>query len=451
MGGLKPSNELIQDSGLEDFLKAFADFLLANATGIVVKDRCMSYPLAKEPINAELEITILAGEGFLWAQGIQRSAVPPEELAIWRQLAESFISQERRHRQNIAVPQRINDLSAELELLNEPTELARAGLTALLELTGVDAGALYTLAGEQLHLQLMVGSYPNGFLQIEQGGGLHEKPGVVETALQSGKTVYVPDYWHWPGAQDGYLSSGARTLLASPLVRGHSPYGVLMLMNFAQPVQIPVEIQQVQETVARRINRALERSWYLKTLEKAREQTIRTLALGLEVRDLDTKGHTDRVTLLALQLGQKLNLPPRELSSLQIGSYLHDIGKIAIPDTILLKPGPLTESEKEVMQTHVQYGENMLLQMGFFEPEVRELVRHHHERWDGSGYPDGLAGEHIPLSARIFALADVYDALVSERPYKKAWSADEAKAEIQSQAGAHFDPELTRLFLELLG
>jgi putative nucleotidyltransferase with HDIG domain len=130
--------------------------------------------------------------------------------------------------------------------------------------------------------------------------------------------------------------------------------------------------------------------------------------LGLEFRDLDTKGHTDRVTLLALQLGQKLNLSARELSSLPIGSYLHDIGKIAIPDTILLKPGPLTESEKEVMHSHVQYGENMLLQMGFFEPEVRELVRHHHERWNGSGYPDSRAGEHIPLSARIFALADVY-------------------------------------------
>lgn len=451
MVGVKPGNELVQDSGLEAFLKAFADFWLASATGIVVRDRRISYPPATEPLDAELEITILAGEGILWARGIQRSPVPAEELAVWRQLAESFISQERHNRNDIAVLQRINDLSAELELLNEPTELARAGLSALVELTGIDAGALYTFEDDRLQLQLMVGSYPNSFVQIEQGGGLHEKPGVVETAVQSGKTVYVPDYWSWPGAQVGYLTSGARTLLASPLVWGDNPYGVLMLMSFAQPVQIPVELQQVQESVARRINRALERSWYLKTLEKAREQTIRTLALGLEVRDLDTKGHTDRVTLLALQLGQKLNLSARELSSLQIGSYLHDIGKIAIPDTILLKPGPLTESEKEVMRSHVQYGENMLLQMGFFAPEVRELVRHHHERWDGSGYPDSLAGEHIPLSARIFALADVYDALISERPYKKAWSHGEAKSEIQRQAGAHFDPELTRLFLELLG
>jgi hypothetical protein len=138
---LKPGNELVQDSGLEDFLKAFADFWLAGATGIVVRDRRMSYPPATEPLDAELEIEILAGEGSLWAAGVKRTISRPEELDVWRRLAETFLNQYQHDQAAIVALQRIT----ELELLNEPLDLARAGLTTLTELTGMDAGALYIL------------------------------------------------------------------------------------------------------------------------------------------------------------------------------------------------------------------------------------------------------------------------------------------------------------------
>jgi PAS domain S-box-containing protein len=154
---------------------------------------------------------------------------------------------------------------------------------------------------------------------------------------------------------------------------------------------------------------------------QAREAAVRALGLMLEARDHETKGHTDRVTALALQLGRAAGLHPAELDDLRLGSYLHDVGKIAVPDAVLLKPGALTPDERLEMQRHVTAGEQLAHSLGFVAAPVLELIRGHHERWDGRGYPVGQVGDAIPLLARIFALADVYDALVSARPYKQAW------------------------------
>lgn len=143
-----------------------------------------------------------------------------------------------------------------------------------------------------------------------------------------------------------------------------------------------------------------------------------------------------------------MRLAEPALTHLRWGAYLHDLGKLAIPDSILKKPGKLEPEEWERMQAHTTLGEEMARRLGFLPQATLQVIRHHHERWDGSGYPDGLAGEAIPLLARVFALADVYDALTSERPYKRAWSHEEALAEIRRQAGRHFDPELARIFLQ---
>jgi diguanylate cyclase (GGDEF)-like protein/PAS domain S-box-containing protein/putative nucleotidyltransferase with HDIG domain len=182
----------------------------------------------------------------------------------------------------------------------------------------------------------------------------------------------------------------------------------------------------------------------------ARQSAVRALGLALETRDHETKGHTDRVTRLALRLGAQAGLNPADLDTLRIGAYLHDIGKMSVPDAILLKPGPLTPAERLTMQEHVTAGERFAASLGFLDDGVLQVIRAHHERWDGSGYPLGLRGTGIPLLARIFALADVYDALLSERPYKRAWSPQQAQAEIGAQAGKQFDPQLTALLLALL-
>jgi len=182
----------------------------------------------------------------------------------------------------------------------------------------------------------------------------------------------------------------------------------------------------------------------------AREAAVRALGLMLEVKDHETKGHTDRVTDLALRLGAAARLPPQALEALRLGAYLHDVGKITVPDSILLKPGSLTPEEWRTMQDHVVNGGQFSSALGFLTDEALQVVHGHHERWDGSGYPAGLQAFEIPLLARIFALADVYDALISERPYKQAWTSQEALSELSAQAGRHFDPELTELFLKMM-
>ncbi|MBB5232712.1 HD domain-containing phosphohydrolase [Deinococcus budaensis] len=181
----------------------------------------------------------------------------------------------------------------------------------------------------------------------------------------------------------------------------------------------------------------------------AREAALRALGLTLEARDRETQGHTDRVTVRAARLGQALGLDAEALDTLRLGAYLHDLGKLVVPDRVLLKPGPLTPQERSEMQVHAAEGERLVRALGFVPPGALSLVRHHHERWDGAGYPDRLAGEAIPLLARLFAVIDVYDALVSERPYKRAWTREQALAELREQAGRQFDPQVVEAFLGL--
>lgn len=179
------------------------------------------------------------------------------------------------------------------------------------------------------------------------------------------------------------------------------------------------------------------------------EGGLLALGVALETRDLETSGHTQRVVHLALALGQALGLPPDELDALAQGAYLHDLGKLAVPDAILRKPGRLTPEEFAVMQTHAEHGHDIALRLPSLAPGALAVILHHHERWDGSGYPCGLTGLDIPLLARMFAVCDVYDALTSERPYKRAWSHEAAVAEIAAGAGRHFDPCIVRAFMAL--
>lgn len=184
-------------------------------------------------------------------------------------------------------------------------------------------------------------------------------------------------------------------------------------------------------------------------LERAYEETLEGWARALDLRDHETEGHSRRVTELALGLAMQLGLSQVALTHIRRGSLLHDIGKVGISDTILLKPGPLKDDERAIMQKHTTYGREILSPIEFLGPAL-EIPYYHHERWDGTGYPLGLRGSDIPLSARLFALADVWDALTSDRPYRGAWPVDQARAYIQAQAGHQFDPELVPMFLDLV-
>ncbi len=183
-------------------------------------------------------------------------------------------------------------------------------------------------------------------------------------------------------------------------------------------------------------------------LAVAYETTIEGWARTLELRDMETEGHSQRVLDLTLRLSRKLGITEDEMKHVQRGALLHDIGKMGVPDSILFKEGPLTKKEWVTMRKHPQFAYGMLSAIPFLEKAI-DIPHCHHEKWDGSGYPRGLRGEEIPLSARIFAIVDVWDALRSDRPYRKAWSDEEALKEIKRGNGVHFDPVVVQAFMEV--
>jgi putative two-component system response regulator len=201
-----------------------------------------------------------------------------------------------------------------------------------------------------------------------------------------------------------------------------------------------------------RHNAALELAVRARTaeLEETQLEIVRRLARAAEWRDEDTGEHVERIGVLCEQLALAAGFNAHEAETLRHASTLHDVGKIGIPDRVLLKPGRLDAEEWAIMQTHAAIGAAML--SGSPSPLVQlgeEIARTHHERWDGSGYPNGLRGEEIPVVGRIVAICDVFDALRSKRPYKEAWTLQQALDELRAQRGRHFDPDLVDLFVPL--
>lgn len=207
-----------------------------------------------------------------------------------------------------------------------------------------------------------------------------------------------------------------------------------------------IEIQAASRDITER--KRAEEALHLahNQLRDAYERTIEGWVRALDLRDRETEGHTQRVTEITLKVAKQLGFSEEELSHIKRGALLHDMGKIAIPDDILQKPGPLSENEWEKMRQHPMYAYEMLSPIAYLNPAL-DIPFYHHERWNGSGYPHGLKGEQIPLSARLFAIVDVWDALRSDRPYRKAIARDQVIDYLQENAGVLFDPKLVDLFL----
>jgi putative nucleotidyltransferase with HDIG domain len=190
-------------------------------------------------------------------------------------------------------------------------------------------------------------------------------------------------------------------------------------------------------------------SWTVSNLPVSVEKMLEGWSHALYLRDFETEDHTRRVTETALRLARLLGLPDADMADIRRGAQVHDIGKIAIPDTILLKTGELSKDEWNLMRQHTEIAVEMLGPIPGIDKALF-IPRSHHEKWDGSGYPGGLAGEAIPLAARIFAFADVYDALTSDRPYRRAWPKESALDYIRREAGRHFDPHLAPTFFRMM-
>ncbi|HZM23633.1 MAG TPA: HD domain-containing phosphohydrolase [Anaerolineales bacterium] len=210
------------------------------------------------------------------------------------------------------------------------------------------------------------------------------------------------------------------------------------------------------ETLAGQAAIAIEDSTLFENLQRSNQElfqaydaTIEGWSHALDLRDKETEGHTQRVTELTMQLARKFGFTEEQLINIRWGALLHDIGKMGVPDTILLKPGKLTDEEWEIMRKHPTFALEMLSPIAYLKSSI-DIPYCHHEKWDGSGYPRGLKGEVIPLAARLFAVVDVWDALRSDRPYRKRWTVEKTIEHIRSQTGTHFDPKVVKHFLSMM-
>ncbi|MDP1547193.1 MAG: PAS domain S-box protein [Anaerolineales bacterium] len=210
-----------------------------------------------------------------------------------------------------------------------------------------------------------------------------------------------------------------------------------------------IEIQASSRDITERKNAEEALQLAHQSLQDAYERTIEGWVRALDLRDRETEGHTQRVTELTLKVAGKLGFTDEELAHIKRGALLHDMGKMAIPDDILQKPGPLSEAEWEKMRRHPIYAYEMLSPISYLHPAL-EIPFYHHERWDGSGYPRGLKGEEIPLAARLFAIVDVWDALCSDRPYRKKLPRREVVEYIREKSGTLFEPKLVDVFLSVI-
>ncbi|NWG35443.1 MAG: GAF domain-containing protein, partial [Chloroflexi bacterium] len=242
---------------------------------------------------------------------------------------------------------------------------------------------------------------------------------------------------------------------AYPLVVKGELKGVLEVFHRA-PLFVTSNWLDFFETLAGQAAIAIDNARLFENLERsnfelmmAYDETIEGWSRALDLRDKETEGHTRRVTELTLKLAAQLGIPPADMAHIRRGALLHDIGKMGVPDSILFKDDTLTSREWEIMRQHPVHAYEMLSPIAYLKPAL-DIPYCHHEKWDGTGYPQGLKGEQIPLAARIFAVVDVYDALTSDRPYRPAWTKEQALEYIREQTGKHFDPQVAAAFLNLI-
>ncbi len=244
--------------------------------------------------------------------------------------------------------------------------------------------------------------------------------------------------------------------ISVPLIAKDEIKGVLELFNRSELVAEPQWLDFL-DNIANQAAIAIDNASMFEDLQQSKNElvlaydsTIAGWSHALDMKDKETEGHSRRVAEMTVKMAREIGIEGEELEHINRGAYLHDIGKMAIPDNILLKPGKLTAEERDVIELHTIHARDMLKEIKYLEPAM-DIPLYHHEKWNGTGYPLGTKSDKIPLAARIFAIVDVWDALSSDRPYRKAWPEEKVIDYIRSEAGTHFDPEMVEVFMKVLG
>lgn len=319
----------------------------------------------------------------------------------------------------------------------------------------VDAVSILRLDPNTQYLEFFTGrgfrTNPTARMKVRLGEGL-----AGQAALEH-RTIFAPDLTE-QGATPRVMSTATSELFHSyfvaPMITKGLVKGVIEIFH-RRHLQPDPEWTDFLEALAGQAAIAIENTELFESLEQsnmelihAYDATIEGWSRALDMRDRETEGHTQRVAEITLKLAEAVGVEKGSVLHIRRGALLHDIGKMGIPDHILLKEGPLDANEWEIMRKHPVFAHDMLSPIKYLTPAL-DIPYCHHEKWNGTGYPRGLAGEQIPLAARIFAVADVWDALLSDRPYRKAWSKEETHEYILENSGTHFDPKIVDAFITL--
>jgi PAS domain S-box-containing protein len=354
--------------------------------------------------------------------------------------------------------QRLTALHAIDTAINSSTDM-RLSLRVVLEqathLLDVDAASVLLLNPITLGLDFVVGSgfrlSKSAHASIRIGEGLAGKAAIQRTLIQSIDTEDIARCFT-PGQ---FEQERFQSYTALPLIAKGRISGVLQLFSRTSSLA-DKEWLDFLYVLGDQVSLAVNNGNLFEGLERANieltmayDATIEGWSRALDLRDHETEGHTQRVTELTVALAKVMNLPEQTIPHIRRGALLHDIGKMAVPDEILRKPGALTEEEWVIMRQHPRQAYDLLVPIVYLRPAL-DIPYGHHEKWDGSGYPQGLKGEMIPLMARLFAIVDVYDALSSDRPYRPAWPREKTLAFLQEQSGKHFDPQVVEVFIRFI-
>jgi HD-GYP domain-containing protein (c-di-GMP phosphodiesterase class II) len=335
-------------------------------------------------------------------------------------------------------------------------ETFRAIFELLSDLVDADAAIIlkYNPASQQFDLLATHGVEPRILAKIH----LYIENGLTRRVVREQRSLQIENMLVSESGENHvglFSQEGFQAHITIPLIAQRDLLGVIEVF-WRESQHADTWKLEILQMVGDAVTFALEHTTIVESLKRRNDEltstytaTIEGLSRALELRDLETDGHTRRVSALTVRLAEHMQIPADQRASIQQGALLHDIGKLGIPDAILLKPGSLTPREWKVMQQHPLYAYNILAPIISLR-QALDIPLYHHERWNGSGYPYGLANEQIPLSARLFAVVDVYDALTSDRPYRSAWTRTQALEYLQEQAGQQFDPGVVTHFLEMI-
>lgn len=354
---------------------------------------------------------------------------------------------------------RLDSLHAiDLAILSS-TDLLLALNTVLAEVTSclhVDIAAVFVFNPDSLMLKIaaLTGNIIPGTKHISMrlGDGISGKAALERRTIA---TPVLADIELSAALRDSASKEGIQSIYVTPLIAKGVLVGVLTT-GFRTPFDADPDWIDFFEALAAQTSMAVESIQSFTDVQRSNlnlkltyDTTIEGWSKALDLRDDDTEGHTLRVTEMTMKVAELAGMNDAQLAHVRRGSLLHDIGKMGVPDTILLKPGKLTDEEWAAMRKHPGYAHDLLSPIIYLRHAL-DIPYCHHERWDGSGYPNGLKGDQIPLAARLFAVVDVWDALRSDRPYRKGWPEEKVIEHIKAGSGSHFDPDAVELFLKAL-